>query len=94
MELSPTQLGMDLPSLVIVCDVGRSTDVSILRIIDANDDHNLKHIGSVPHLEHHVEIVYMTTDQFATAQNTWLARPLRCNRAAVPDRLERWILQN
>eukprot|EP00943_MAST-04B_sp_MAST-4B-sp1_P008388 g8388.t1 len=58
-------IGMDLPSLVIVCDVGRSTDVSILRIIDANDDHNLKHIGSVPHLEHHVEIVYMTTDQFA-----------------------------
>ena len=57
--------GMETPSLVIICDVGRSTDVSILRIIDADDDHDMEHIGLVPHLEEHVETVYMTSDQFA-----------------------------
>ena len=50
---------------IIICDVGRSTDVSIARIIDADDDHDMEHIGLVPHLEEHVETVYMTSDQFA-----------------------------
>ena len=57
--------GILTPSLVIVCDVGRSTDVSILRVVGADAEHKIQSVGTIPHAHNHVETVHMESDPFA-----------------------------
>ena len=57
--------GISPPSLVIVCDVGRSTDVSILRIVGADAEHKIEGVGTIPYSQNHVETVHMASDPFA-----------------------------
>ena len=57
--------GILTPSLVIVCDVGRSTDVSIFKVVGADAEHKIEGVGTIPYSQNHIETVHMASDAFA-----------------------------
>merc|ERR1711871_1186933 len=58
------EIGMELPATFVVCDVGRSTNVSILRILDASEDHGLSGQGALPHSEDDIEVLHSASAPF------------------------------
>ena len=58
------EIGMELPATVVICDVGRSTDITVLRVVDASDDHGLNGLGRLPHAEDDIDIIHSTSAPF------------------------------
>jgi molecular chaperone DnaK len=56
--------GLGESSVVVLCDVGRSTDIAVMRVDEVCGEHGIEGIGPIPYEEDHVEVLHMASEPF------------------------------